>query len=87
MPLNQHSSNSIQEASTAGDGASDGTGMYLPALSLGRSLSDFITEGIIQLDPWLSPFKDALRKRFTKAQEWLAIINEHEGGLDKFSKV
>lgn len=55
--------------------------------SFGYSLFDFENKGIIQLDPWLSPFKDALRKRFTKAQQWLAVINEHEGGLEKFSRV
>ena len=61
-------------------------GIYLH-YSFGRGLSDFNNEGIVQLDPWLSPFKDALRKRFTKAQQWLATINEHEGGLEKFSRV
>ncbi|KAI9814002.1 MAG: alpha-1,4-glucan branching enzyme [Pycnora praestabilis] len=43
--------------------------------------------GVIQLDPWLSPFKDALRKRYSHAQDWIQKINETEGGLDKFSKV
>lgn len=42
--------------------------------------------GIIQLDPWLSPFKDALRSRFAKAQSWIRTINETEGGMDKFTR-
>jgi hypothetical protein len=43
--------------------------------------------GVIQLDPWLSPFKDALRSRFSRAQDWIKKINETEGGLEKFSRV
>ena len=42
--------------------------------------------GVIQLDPWLSPFKDALKSRFSKAQQWLKTIDETEGGMDKFTK-
>lgn len=43
-------------------------------------------EGVVQLDPWLSPFKDALRRRYSKAQKWIKTINETEGGLEKFSR-
>ncbi|KAL9059153.1 MAG: hypothetical protein Q9162_001371 [Coniocarpon cinnabarinum] len=42
--------------------------------------------GILQLDPWLDPFKDALQRRYAKAQDWLGQINAHEGGLEKFSR-
>jgi 1,4-alpha-glucan branching enzyme len=42
--------------------------------------------GVIQLDPWLSPFKDALRSRFSKAQKWLKTIDETEGGMEKFTR-
>lgn len=42
--------------------------------------------GVIQLDPWLSPFKDALRSRYSRAQKWIKTIEETEGGLDRFSK-
>ncbi|MCJ1307170.1 alpha-1,4-glucan branching enzyme [Agyrium rufum] len=42
--------------------------------------------GVIQLDPWLSSFKDALRFRYKKAQDWIRNINETEGGLEKFSR-
>ena len=42
--------------------------------------------GVIQLDPWLSPFKDALRSRYNHAQRWIKTINEIEGGLARFSK-
>lgn len=41
---------------------------------------------VIQLDPWLSPFKDALRSRYDRAQKWIKTIDEKEGGLDNFSK-
>ena len=40
--------------------------------------------GVIQIDPWLSPFKDALRTRYSMAQKWISDINSSEGGLDKF---
>jgi 1,4-alpha-glucan branching enzyme len=42
--------------------------------------------GVVELDPWLAPFKDALKSRFAKTQEWIKTIDETEGGLDKFSK-
>ncbi|KAI9155323.1 1,4-alpha-glucan-branching enzyme [Paramyrothecium foliicola] len=42
--------------------------------------------GVVKLDPWLSPFTDALKRRFSKAQSWITTINETEGGVDKFSK-
>lgn len=40
----------------------------------------------MQFDPWLSPFKDALRNRYSRAQKWIKTIEETEGGLEKFSK-
>ncbi|KAL2350445.1 alpha-glucan branching enzyme [Cryomyces antarcticus] len=42
--------------------------------------------GVVQLDPYLSPFKDALRARYSKAQDWIRTIDRTEGGLDKFSR-
>lgn len=42
--------------------------------------------GVIKLDPWLEPFRDALRSRYSYAQKWIRTIDETEGGLDKFSK-
>lgn len=41
---------------------------------------------MVELDPWLSPFKDALKSRFTKTQQWIKTLDETEGGLDNFSK-
>ena len=38
------------------------------------------------MDPWLSPFKDALRARYSHAQKWIKKIDETEGGLGQFSK-
>lgn len=43
--------------------------------------------GIVLQDPYLEPFKDALRTRYSHAQKWLRTIDEKEGGLEKFSKV
>ncbi|CAG9980814.1 unnamed protein product [Clonostachys byssicola] len=42
--------------------------------------------GVVKLDPWLEPFSDALRRRFSKTQQWIQTINDSEGGIDKFSK-
>lgn len=41
---------------------------------------------MIQLDPWLAPFQDALKSRYSHAQRWVKTINDTEGGLDKFSR-
>jgi 1,4-alpha-glucan branching enzyme len=43
--------------------------------------------GIVDLDPYLAPFKDALRSRYSKAQQWMKTINDTEGGMEKFSRV
>ncbi|GKZ34813.1 alpha-1,4-glucan branching enzyme [Aspergillus brasiliensis] len=42
--------------------------------------------GVIQLDPWLEPFRDALKQRFEFVESWVKTINESEGGLDNFSR-
>jgi 1,4-alpha-glucan branching enzyme len=49
-------------------------------------LTDCALAGIVQLDGYLEPFKDALRSRFAKAQKWIQTIDETEGGLEKFSR-
>lgn len=71
-------------APSAEDFPADGTGQLLPLRGL---LPPRLTgcPGVVKLDPWLEPFSDALRRRFSKAQEWIKTINEHEGGMDKFS--
>jgi len=46
-----------------------------------------VEKGVVQLDPYLEPFKDALKRRYIKAQNWIKVIDEHEGGLEKFSRV
>ena len=43
--------------------------------------------GVINLDPWLEPFRGELKSRFAKAQQWIENLNKYEGGLDGFSKV
>ncbi|KAI9774824.1 MAG: alpha-1,4-glucan branching enzyme [Geoglossum simile] len=42
--------------------------------------------GVVQLDPWLRPYADALRSRYSKAQSWVKKIDETEGGLENFSR-
>lgn len=63
----------------------DGTGK-LP-ISLAHVSRSLIFVGVIKQDPWLEPFKDSLKHRFAKAQEWIKKIDETEGGLEKFSRV
>jgi hypothetical protein len=43
--------------------------------------------GVVTLDPWLGPYKEGLRSRFSKTQAWIKTIEESEGGLEKFSRV
>lgn len=43
--------------------------------------------GVIKLDPWLSPFADALKRRYAKAHEWINTINATEGSIEEFSRV
>lgn len=42
--------------------------------------------GVVQLDPWLGPWKDEIRHRYNVAKEWIDKFNKYEGGLDQFSK-
>ncbi|KAI8625886.1 alpha amylase [Xylariaceae sp. FL1651] len=42
--------------------------------------------GVTELDPYLSPFQDALKRRYTKAQEWIKKLDDTEGGIEKFSR-
>lgn len=43
--------------------------------------------GVVKLDPYLAPFSDALKRRYSRAQEWINKINHNEGGVEKFSRV
>ncbi|MCJ1234281.1 alpha-1,4-glucan branching enzyme [Varicellaria rhodocarpa] len=42
--------------------------------------------GVIQLDPYLLPYRDALKSRYSHAQRWIKTIDDTEGGLEKFSR-
>ncbi|KAF9162477.1 alpha-1,4-glucan branching enzyme [Actinomortierella ambigua] len=41
--------------------------------------------GVIQLDPWLDPFKAAIVKRYALFKDWKKKI-DHAGGYDKYSR-
>ncbi|KAK9457972.1 glycoside hydrolase superfamily [Dipodascopsis uninucleata] len=41
--------------------------------------------GILEIDPWLSPFEDALVERHERAESWLRTLDETEGGIANFS--
>src|SRR5690606_1257675 len=43
--------------------------------------------GVINMDPWLEPYRDHLKSRYSKAVDWIKKIEKYEGGLDQFSKV
>ncbi|KAL1978884.1 hypothetical protein VTN31DRAFT_1743 [Thermomyces dupontii] len=51
-------------------------------------MTDLVPDGtgVLQLDPWLEPHKEALKARYNYAQSWIERINETEGGLEKFSR-
>lgn len=83
--VNKKSVNSVMTAPPPSALPTDGTGMSTCSVS-NRPISNVHT-GVVQLDPWLSPFKDALRHRFSKAQKWLTDIKKSEGGIEKFSRV
>jgi hypothetical protein len=42
--------------------------------------------GVVKVDSWLEPFSDSLRHRYKAYQKWVDTINQHEGGLEKFSR-
>lgn len=46
-----------------------------------------IATGVIRLDPYLEPYKGVLKRRHTKAQEWIKKFTDAEGSLEKFSRV
>lgn len=52
-----------------------------------RRFSILTNPGVIQLDPWLEPFRDSLKHRYSKAQQWIKTIDDTEGGIEKFSRV
>lgn len=46
-----------------------------------------VLPGVVKLDPWLEPYSDALRRRYSKANEWIETIKSSEGSIENFSKV
>jgi hypothetical protein len=52
-----------------------------------NSRRHLMLSGVVSLDPWLAPFKESLKQRYSKAQQWIKTIDETEGGLEKFSRV
>jgi 1,4-alpha-glucan branching enzyme len=42
--------------------------------------------GVCLTDPWLSPFVDALKYRYSYYQHWMEKIQQSAGGLDQFSR-
>lgn len=74
-------------ASSSGPSApSDGTGGSAYSHHLLNAILTSST-GIIDLDPWLEPFREAIQRRFNYVESWVKTVNEVEGGLEKFSKV
>ena len=42
--------------------------------------------GVVGVDPWLEAYSDYLRHRYKAYKTWVDTLNEHEGGLAKFSQ-
>jgi len=42
--------------------------------------------GVVQVDPWLEPFKPFLRHRYANYKQWVEDLEKHEGGLERFSR-
>jgi 1,4-alpha-glucan branching enzyme len=80
---NEHSSNSLMNHGAASGIPNDGTGKF----QCPPEWQTADVPGVVALDPWLAPFKESLKARYNKAQEWIKTINETEGGLEKFSRV
>lgn len=43
-------------------------------------------DNLLKLDPYLNDFKDEITRRYDCLQKLVNHVNEHEGGIDKFSK-
>jgi hypothetical protein len=56
-------------------------------MDVANSRRHLTLSGVVSLDPWLAPFKESLKQRYSKAQQWIKTIDETEGGLEKFSRV
>lgn len=88
-----NSANSLALNGTGGPAAgipNDGTGTTISspgASAVAIASGANKNAGVVELDPWLSPFKDSLKRRFTKAQDWIKTIDETGGGIEKFSRV
>lgn len=81
--VNELATTSIMENAPPKGIPNDGTGK----LNDPRLFSILTNLGVIQLDPWLEPFRDSLKHRFSKAQQWIKTIDDTEGGIEKFSRV
>ncbi|KAA8916182.1 hypothetical protein TRICI_001673 [Trichomonascus ciferrii] len=45
-----------------------------------------VTGQILEIDPWLEPFKGDIDRRYALAQDWMKRLDRDEGGLVKFSE-
>ena len=84
--LNEASANSVQSAPASSKIPSDGTGEYTAIFCSGTMFTNNFLPGVVQLDPYLEPFTDAIKRRYATAQSWINTINQTEGGLEKFSR-
>jgi len=41
--------------------------------------------GVVKIDPWLEPWSEALRRRYSAFTAWVDTINKSEGGLATFA--
>lgn len=59
-----------------------------PVASASKTVEEIPQDGtgVITLDPWLTPFQESLKRRYSKTQSWIKTIDATEGGLEQFSK-
>ncbi|KAF9345753.1 hypothetical protein BGX26_002772 [Mortierella sp. AD094] len=59
------------------------TSMTTPAVPPPSAIAD--GTGVIQLDPWLAPYKEALQERYASFKKWKDSIDQ-QGGYEKFTR-
>lgn len=86
----EHASNTlVQDGGQAAPGTDSAQDLGMPHTCEHASTSEDTADmlpGVLQIDPWLSPFQDVLKRRVSRAQDWIKKIDDTEGGLTKFTK-
>lgn len=85
----EHASNTLVQSggqAAPGVGSAQDLGRDVPPTRHDCEGTADLLPGVLQIDPWLSPFQDVLKRRVSRARDWIKKIDETEGGLAKFTK-